>query len=72
MLERFVGPSLPRAHVGHGMFYYAFPGLGRQTVITAHDLSLFHEEFHPRGEPAASAKTLARDASALSCGRPRQ
>lgn len=64
VLERFVGASAPRADVAHGMFYYVFPGQGRHAVVTAHDLSLLHEEFHPlahrRRQLAALTATLRR------------
>ena len=58
VLERMVRPFLPRAQVAHGMFYYAFPGQGRQTVITLHDLSFFRSEFHPAAYRKCQVNTL--------------
>lgn len=42
--------TVPKTDVGHGLFYYVFPGQGRASLITLHDLSMFHPGFHPAGK----------------------
>lgn len=44
--ETLIQYLLPQVDVAHGLFYYVFPGQGRRSVITVHDLSVFHPEFH--------------------------
>lgn len=43
------GHLLPQADVAHGPFFYVFPHQARRTLVTWHDSSGAHPEFHPPG-----------------------
>ena len=70
ILGDLVATQLPRADVGHGLFNYVFAGQGRSTVVTVHDVSVIHEQFHPLGKRAKWLPKFAdvlRRANAIVC-----
>ncbi len=66
VLADWAGRFLPAADVGHGLFFYVFPGQGRRTLFTMHDASTLDERFHEpayvRGYRAAIGRQLDRGA----------